>query len=228
MEKNTYITQFRNSMDTFVFFIESSLSPKRSIPIVVGYNELHVVKVKEFVMYNTEQLTRQKYLDYYLNYIKEKNPTEIWDYSLVNIEVLKLHGIHAIHVPIESPSWYIDKLCLWRSFEHDVGFCGDLSPRRKKVLDELRSLGIDVRVIQLFGEERDKELAKCKILVNIHFDEEYKIFETARCEPWLKAGYTVVSENSIDNDSRCINVRFEEIKDKVLTILENNDYKKGN
>lgn len=134
------------------------------------------------------------------------------------------HNINVRLVQIESPKWYIDKLYSFRekyvdSFEYDVGFAGLISPRRGKILDELYSLGIKVNCIQQFGDARDMELAKCKIMLNIHAFEDYNIFEIARCEPWLQLGVVFISENSLDNDSRCINVNYAEIVNTVVKYL---------
>jgi hypothetical protein len=214
---NKYITQFPQYLDVFIFFIESSLSPKRDIPIVIGNFDPNENK---FILYNSEQLSRTIVLEKYVDIIKKTEPVEIWDYSFANIEILKSYNIHAIHVPLKSPSWYIDKLLSWRSFDHDVGFCGSLSHRRIKILEELKYLGKDIIILETFGEERDKALAKCKIIINIHYAEDYNIFESSRCEPWIKAGYTVVSENSLDNDDRCINVKYDELCDTIIKILE--------
>ena len=70
--------------------------------------------------------------------------------------------------------------------------------------------------MQTYGEERDKALASCKILLNIHCFDDFTIFESARCEPWLSIGKCVISENSLDNDPRCINVDYHML---VLTVL---------
>lgn len=149
---------------------------------------------------------------------------EIWDYSEANISILNKHNIHARLVKIESPRWYVDKLVSFREkymdhFEHDVGFAGFITPRRKIILDTLNNLGIKVNYIEQFGDARDIELAKCKIMLNIHAFEDYNIFEIARCEPWLQLGVIFISETSLDNDSRCINVSYDEIVNTVVKYL---------
>ena len=64
-------------------------------------------------------------------------------------------------------------------------------------------------------------IGKAKILLNIHYNEEYKIFESIRCEPWMACGLTVVSESSLDDSTRCIHVPYKELVDKVCSILQN-------
>ena len=53
----------------------------------------------------------------------------------------------------------------------------------------------------------------------MHFDASYKIFEQFRCFAWLDIGKTVVSENSLDNDNRCINVDSNEIPNTLRRLL---------
>ena len=71
----------------------------------------------------------------------------------------------------------------------------------------------------IFGEERDIELSKCKVLINIHHSDDYKIFESARCEPWLSIGVPVVSECSLDNDPRCMNMLYDDLIKTVDNLL---------
>ena len=208
-------------LDTFIFFLESELSPEREHIVCFSHNSNNNEK---FIFFNPEQLSRPPCLQNILDICKNKNIVEIWDYSEANINILNKHNINVRLVQIESPKWYIDKLYSFRekhvdSFEYDVGFAGLITPRRGKILDELYSLGIKVNRIQQFGDARDMELAKCKIMLNIHAFEDYNIFEIARCEPWLQLGVVFISENSLDNDSRCINVNYAEIVNTVVKYL---------
>ena len=101
------------------------------------------------------------------------------------------------------------------------GFCGSKSSKRQKILDDLEKSGIKINIIKLWGDERDKELAKCKVILNIHYSDEYKIFESARCEPWLKLGVPVISEKSLDDDPRCIVSEYDSLVQTTLEYLKN-------
>jgi hypothetical protein len=57
------------------------------------------------------------------------------------------------------------------------------------------------------------------MILNIHFNENYKIFEQYRCFAWLDIGKVVLSENSLDNDPRCINVSYDEIVPTLMKVL---------
>lgn len=215
----TVVTDIRKHVDTFIYFLESSLCPQTSIPIYVGHSR----PSNGYILYNTEQLSRPSMLSQVVNNIRNANPHEVWDYSKENVRILKDHGILAKYIPLESPDWYIEELRDYRAknpIEYDVGFAGCLTDRRVYILNKLKSMGLLVNSIEVYGKQRDKELAKCKVLVNIHALPDFKIFESARCEPWLKLGVTVISENSLDNDERCINVEYENMVDIVLKRLK--------
>jgi hypothetical protein len=167
---------------------------------------------------NTEQVTRKCVLDNIIKIYKNNKPVEVWDYSWKNCEILAQNGIIAKHIPLQSPKWYLDKLKTWRTtITYDVGFSGTLTSRRLAILNQLKERGLKVNDVPRWGEERDKELAKCRIHINIHAYTDYNIFEQARCEPWLAIGVPVISEHSLDDDPRCINVEYTALVEKTLS-----------
>jgi hypothetical protein len=208
-------------LDTFHIFLTSSLAPKNVYPILCLSVPLDMND--KFVFYNTEQLSRKKAVDTILTIARNPLCVEVWDYSKANIDILASYGIVANHVPAVLPESYLTRLRTYRSLDctYDVGFCGDLSSnRRMSILDSLKDLGYKVNYINnIFGEERDKEIAKCKIILNIHFADDYNIFESARCEPWLAIGVPVISETSLDNDERCINVPYTDLVNTTVETL---------
>ena len=207
-------------LDSFIHFLNSDDAPETDVPIVIRYYDK---LPSRFIYYNTEQLTRKflRFVKEYIN-INIKSIVEVWDYSQSNIEILAQHSIVARYVPLKTPKWYSDKLQTIRNegIIYDIGFCGTLTPRREHIIKELKKRGLKLRVITAFGYERDNELAKCKLHINIHSEDDYKIFESARCDAWLSIGIPIISEHSIDNDSRCINVKYDEIVSKVQEILQ--------
>jgi hypothetical protein len=56
--------------------------------------------------------------------------------------------------------------------------------------------------------------------MNIHYGDTYNVFESARCEPWLKVGVPVISETSLDNDPRCISVDYDRLVETAISTLE--------
>ena len=207
------LTNIAKWVDTFKFFLESDNCPPHHYPIVIWSTERYPDK---YILYNSEQLSSKCKFDGFLSKLSS-SVVEIWDYSAENVKILAANGITAKHVPPISPNWYKDILKGYGdNHVYDVGFAGCDSERRKRILDALRSHGVSVNYMQTYGEERDKALASCKILLNIHCFDDFAIFESARCEPWLSIGKCVISENSLDNDPRCINVDYHMI---VLTVL---------
>jgi hypothetical protein len=215
MSQNRVNIDFPKYFDTFVFFLESEHAPKSEYPIYFGNSK----KTQPYVFMNTEQLTRKRVLDNIIKINKDNKPFEIWDYSWKNCEILAQNGIIAKHVPLQSPKWYLEKLKAWRTtISYDVGFSGTLTSRRLTILNQLKERGLKVNTVCKWGEERDKELATCRIIINIHAGDDYQIFEVARCEPWLAIGVPVISENSLDNDPRCMNVEYTALVEKVLSV----------
>jgi len=221
--KNKILTSVSNWLDSFIYFLESMELENQEIPIWVGLDPNISEKC---IYYNTEQLSRCFVVEKIMNILSNENVLEIWDYSLANIEILKLNNIgkNIKYIPLKSPDWYIEKLRSFQQgeFEYDVGFCGSLSERRNKILTELKAYGKKINIIKLWGDDRDMELAKCKVIINIHYADDYKIFESARCEPWLKLGFQVISEKSLDDDPRCIISDYDLLVQTVIKYLDKN------
>jgi hypothetical protein len=213
----TILTNIAKWVDTFKFFLESDNCPPHDYPIVIWSSNNYPNK---YILYNSEQLSSINKLNGFLSKIND-SVIEIWDYSIENVKILAANGITARHVPPISPTWYKDKLKSYGANHiYDVGLAGCISERRNHIIDALRSHGVSVNYMQIYGEERDKALASCKILVNIHCFDDFAIFESARCEPWLSIGKSVISENSLDNDPRCINVDYHMLVQTVLNTLK--------
>lgn len=176
------------------------------------------------ILYNTEQLTRPKIIEKILYYKNNFDIFEIWDYSVANIKILNSFGVeNTKHVPFRLWPEYREELLAYskNDCEFDVGFCGHVGSRyRKKLLNKIKESGLSLDLIRkVYGQKRDIRLSKCKIILNIHFNKEYNIFEQYRCFGWLEIGKTIISENSLDNDSRCINVNYEKILPTIFEVL---------
>lgn len=184
------------------------------------------------IVYNTEQLTIPRILTKILKLMAPSAPlaplaplvpkVQLWDYSMVNIRILANHGIIAKYVPLKTTGPYLEKLQRFITCTkvYDIGFNGTISPRRKVILDQLATSFTVFRSMS-WGDARDMELAQCRVLVNIHFDTDYMIFESARCEPWLSVGVPVISELSIENDERCILTTYDGFLKTVTAYFAN-------
>jgi len=151
---------------------------------------------------------------------------KVYDYSLSNIEILMENGITNIeYLPYfntDSETKYLTNLYNNTEKIYDFGIltgCGapnnsimELGPKRKKLVEYLTTLGFKVNIIKAWGEKRDKELAKCNIILNIHgqlhknncwFDSN--IFEHLRCDRLLNSGFKILSETSFSLDKEFVN-----------------------
>jgi hypothetical protein len=161
-------------------------------------------------LYQTEQLSRTKELIRVTQEIRtavsKGCKVKVLQYSKFNMKVLQesLRGVEFEHVykPLVTPPQDIQKLknllrVLCRM--DDIGFSCGGSERRTQVVSRLKDLGFKVRFIDnSFGQERDVGIASCKVLLNIHAAEDFRVFETSRCLRWLDAGHTVITEPSED------------------------------
>lgn len=212
-------THIASTADLFLRFLQSSKSPLRELPVCLG--EACPVGTERVIFYNVEQLTRE---DSTAAAVLERaaagDVAEVWDYSRVNVEIWNRHGFPARFTPLRTPDDYLRTLRDFRArqtVEWDVGFCGSVrgSPRRASALLALARAGPRVRVVHSRGEQRDRELARCRVQLNIHFGSTYRVWESHRCQAWLDVGVPVVSEHSLDDHPGCVNVPFERLVEET-------------
>ena len=143
---------------------------------------------------NTEQLTRYQYF----NRVKQilDNGVPVIDYSPENLHILRDVPGDKFLLPYQYHQGEVDQLKQWMTKEYDVVFVGTMGPSRVSVLNQLEAEGVKVHVVTGFGEDRDKELMKGKLLLNIHYDSNYGLYESIRCDRLIFAGMLVVTEKS--------------------------------
>ncbi|NBP58497.1 hypothetical protein EBU71_18570, partial [bacterium] len=129
------------------------------------------------------------------------------------------------YVPFVFQPQYIDKLRSFRTqpITHDICFVGSMNPRRQKILTELQKSYKVLVLRNNYGDDRDKQIARCKMLLNIHYSDNYKIFEVFRCGPWLEIGLPVLSEVSVDMDTRCEYILYKDLVSSAKKTLERID-----
>jgi hypothetical protein len=207
-------------IDALVEYLESSASPPRDAPIITLDM---AIQSQPCILYNTEQLTRGSELQRLLIRAKKPDVAAVWDYSTANIDILRKYGVTAEHHPVGISPVHRQRLqqFLMEPKEYDVGFSGTMSPRRRLILQELVTKGLSVlQICDKIGDPRDSELAKCRVIINIHFNDDYQVFESVRCAQWLDVGVPVVSEKSLDDDPRAINVSYGELVTATLLATE--------
>ena len=154
---------------------------------------------------------------------------KIADYSVANIHVIKTYA-EENNIEIKAPIYYFpyqynkkENVLLEnreRQYQYDVGVVNAcpkkdasvnsaLTYKRTKVWEDLEFSGLSCLNILGWGAERDELIKKCKVIVNVHHFECYKIFQHIRCDRLVFANKLIVSENSL-----CVNDL--DIKNHVL------------
>lgn len=165
-----------------VVFNAHRLDPEATLPL-------------DAIVFNAEQVQPTWAQSPYLALLRRH---QVWDYCETNRERLKQLGVERValcrigHWPGLSN--------LARDFgaeneEVDVLFVGSVNERRAKLLVQLSFNKL--RVKQLFacyGEERDRWIARSKIVLNAHFYPE-PVWEVFRCSHLLANKKCVVSES---------------------------------
>ncbi len=159
---------------------------------------------------NTEQLSEPSRLAHIETLVRQG--IKIIDYSLVNINILKskISIASCFYIPYQYHEEEVKRLQQFSlDPQDDVGIVSCNTPHRKAVLQQLISAGIKAVDICGWKDARDRQIGSCRILLNVHFESNFKIFEHIRCDRWLFAGKIVISEPV--NDSTML-----DIKDMVI------------
>lgn len=147
---------------------------------------------------NIEQLTRKRARDWLLHSLGRCSGIQkVIDYSPANLsilnDILKAHDVEVRPFPAVTPPQPYIQIPM-----SQVAFVGAMSPRRKRILDGLEEKGVIVKRITSWGKDRDRMIAQCSVLINIHFADDYRIFESFRCAPWaIHPHIEIVSEESL-------------------------------
>jgi len=222
-----YLNSIQNYIEFTIYLYDESLITAKNKKEIQNY------KVIIFVQYipscltftdenlifvlNTEQLSQKKWLNDINSY------QNIIDYSKGNIKLLKRDDIYYFPYGVNKNEIYnFNK-------QYDVCFVGNItnSNKRKSIISDLLSNGIKVNVIDnLYGEKRDQLLFKHKILLNIHFDENYKIYESFRCDRCIFNKMIVITEESLDDKEnilkdKLITCKYNTLVDTTIEILKN-------
>lgn len=196
---------------------------------------------------NTEQLTRDDMKHFVKNNIKllleiskeNKNiKLGVLDYSIQNIYFLKNidnYNIESYHIPYQYNEKEIIKLKKMinnAKKNSDFSFSGTLSYYRNNIVSQITNKNMSVNIIDGWYNERDLKIGKSKVLLNIHYNENYNIYESIRCDRWIFAGHLVLTEKSHDNDS--IDVKdflitsdYVDLPNKANNIIKNLNFYKN-
>jgi len=177
---------------------ENILFVQKLLPVNIPHHEL-----KSVSLLNTEQLSKDEWKQYFIqNIFSCKFPIQFYDYSIANVKYFQDNfGVRSIHLPYKHTQAETQKLrSIVQNNEkiYDLAFIGVAEGRRGEIISVLRSKGVSIHVVRdKWRDDRDIEVGKCKSLLNLHFSGEHRIFEELRCNRWLKAGMSVISEDSL-------------------------------
>ena len=179
----------------------------------------------EICILNIDSLTNEWTLDNILGVYEKYPGIRIYDYNIENLRLL--HTTYDIQntqfLDYVHDKEEIEPLQqLWQTMKkiYDFGiiaYTPDISycPRRRVLVNDLKNRGFTVRVAHGFDRNRDIELSRCKIILNIHGKSDNQslptlMFEHVRCNRLLYAGFRILSEPSII-DSK-FGLRYENLK----------------
>lgn len=164
---------------------------------------------------NVEHLTEQKRHDHIITHIKHNMP--IIDFSLANIlflkKYIKINNIdyksNLLLLPYQFNS--IENFHLKNDecdYEYDIGIINAITKKDKSNSNNIVYKRYDIwqKIIKTkwkyinilgWGEERDKLINKCKIIINVHNFDVFNIFEHIRCDRLVFSNKVILSEFSL-------------------------------
>ena len=156
----------------------------------------------------------------------EKQNINIIDYSYANLKYYSNLKNKILYLPYQIN---YDEI-IQTSKIKDICLIGDVIPEnRQNIIDLLKEKNINVDIITGFGEKRDEDLFKYKIILNISFLKDFTIFESIRCDRCIFNKMIVISDTkeSIEKyhlKDYVIFGEYENIPDVVVNVLNNYDY----
>ncbi len=168
--------------------------------------------VNNILFLNVEHLTEITRMKHIFNIMKYDIP--IIDYSRVNIKCIKNYA-SINDIEIKVPLYYLpyqynieEQIFLGKKdalYEYDIGIInalptidGNIENRRSTLWNNLQKTDYKILNIMGWGKDRDEQIKKCKIILNIHNFEFFKIFEHVRCDRLIFSNKLILSEVSLD------------------------------
>ena len=210
--------------DKIIIIYNPSINPYNMLSILSNLNY-------QFIVINTEQVSRNIIMNN-LKLINNYNSKYITlgDYSYANIDLLKNENIKSILLPYGINK---EEIC---NFDKTI----DISTisfkskekclnRRNNIYSLLKNNFSNYKDIKGWGYKRDKILFRSKILINIHYSEDYTIFEEIRCNRCIYNKVIVISEYSYNWENfplkeHMIFTDYDNIIDKTQEVLNNYAY----
>lgn len=107
----------------------------------------------------------------------------------------------------------------------DVVFCGEVNPRRRKVLEELQARGLTVRVVPhgVYGKARDEIIARARLALNMLYYENgvFPVLRSAHC---VANGVPCLAEDAPEAPEwNTWTVPYADLVDSAVTVLRHYD-----
>lgn len=147
---------------------------------------------KSSIVLNTEQIAQDNN-NWNKNILHWAECFTLWDYNERNIAKWSSLGISSKLLKI---GFHPNLVRIPKASDQDIDvlFYGSIGPRRRKVLDEIKALGLNVQaVFGTYGSERDKLISRSKVVLNLHHYDS-KIFEIVRVFYLMTNSKAVVAE----------------------------------
>lgn len=157
----------------------------------------------------TEQLTTRRAFNTVVTHCKRYQNITLINYSPVNAEIIRSDGCpghRVLTLPNVPCGMGLDDYARHRHEPKifDIAFIGARSDRRDRIFQQLSRRFAVRHITNKWNGERNQELARSKILVNVHYREDYRVFETLRCMEAVLVGVVVLSEDSLPQNQSSI------------------------
>jgi beta-1,4-mannosyl-glycoprotein beta-1,4-N-acetylglucosaminyltransferase len=227
---NTLFTDYKIALTCDKQYI-LNINPDKITFVFEIFDESIVTQLPNcsFSYLNTEPLNIPVRLQNVLDILHKYN-FDYYDYSKSNIKIINdkfINTTNLVYLPYSYNKNEIDMLTNLNNntnkiydFGLIVGSCGDVTERRKPIVDFLIQNNFSVNIISGWDMDRDIELAKCNIILNLHgfYTIPSDIFEHIRCDRLLMSGFKILSEKSFYLDTDFKN-KFPNLK-----IIEYNEF----
>jgi hypothetical protein len=196
--------------------------------ILIGFHLLDIKYIsqlpKNSVLINAEQfLGGTPWNENILQWIQS---FEVWDYSTQNIEFFKSRGIENIKYLELGYQSELSRIETKAFKDIDVLFYGSINDRRAKILDALKSSGLNVHTIfGIYGKYRDDLIARSKLVLNLHYYDS-EIFEVVRVFYLLANSIPVVGEINLSTvvsdiyKNSVLGVPYQELVNACISLVK--------
>lgn len=120
----------------------------------------------------------------------------VWDYSARNLA--RIPHPRKAQIPLYN-SLALQRRYL-RNPDGPLLFYGSMTERRARILQGIQNAGVQVGVLKFgcYGDARDQVMFQCAAVLNLHTDDERRVFEPVRCFHPLINGIPVITEQFHD------------------------------